>query len=156
MNMETWHTDNNVWKVYVIGMFPVSPLKENSLHEKMKTLNILEEDIRESFVRSQGRGGQNVNKTSTCVYLKHIPTGIEVKCQQERSQALNRYRARVILVKKIDKLIKGKESEEKQRIEKIRRQKRKRSKRAKEKMLLQKKLVSEKKKLRSYQFKDED
>ena len=139
-----------------MGMFPVSPLKENSLHEKMKTLNILEEDIRESFVRSQGRGGQNVNKTSTCVYLKHIPTGIEVKCQQERSQALNRYRARVILVKKIDKLIKGKESEEKQRIEKIRRQKRKRSKRAKEKMLLQKKLVSEKKKLRSYQFKDED
>lgn len=139
-----------------MGMFPVSPLKENSLHEKMKTLNILEEDIRESFVRSQGRGGQNVNKTSTCVYLKHIPTGIEVKCQQERSQALNRYRARVILVKKIDKLIKGKESEEKQRIEKIRRQKRKRSKRAKEKMLLQKILVSEKKKLRSYQFKDED
>jgi len=139
-----------------MGMFPVSPLKENSLQEKMKTLNIREEDIRESFVRSQGRGGQNVNKTSTCVYLKHIPTGIEVKCQQERSQALNRYRARVILVKKIDKLIKGKESEEKQRIEKIRRQKRKRSKRAKEKMLLQKKLVSEKKKLRSYQFKDED
>jgi protein subunit release factor B len=89
-----------------MGMFPVSPLKENSLHEKMKALNIREEDIRESFVRSQGRGGQKVNKTSTCVYLKHIPTGIEVKCQQERSQALNRYRARVILVKKIDKLIK--------------------------------------------------
>ena len=139
-----------------MGIFPVSPLKESLLQEKMKALNISEEDIRESFVRSQGRGGQNVNKTSTCVYLKHIPTGIEVKCQQERSQALNRYRARVILVKKIDKLIKGKESEEKQRIEKIRRQKRKRSKRAKEKMLLQKKLVSEKKKLRSYQFKDED
>ena len=139
-----------------MGMFPVSPLKENLLQEKMRTLNIRKEDIRESFVRSQGRGGQNVNKTSTCVYLKHIPTGIEVKCQQERSQALNRYRARVILVNKIDKLIRGKESEEKQRIEKIRRQKRKRSKRAKEKMLLQKKLVSEKKKLRTYQFKDED
>jgi protein subunit release factor B len=139
-----------------MGIFPVSPLKETSLQEKMKTLNIREDDISESFVRSQGRGGQNVNKTSTCVYLKHIPTGIEVKCQQERSQALNRYRARVILVKKIDKLIKGKESQEKQRIEKIRRQKRKRSKRAKEKMLLQKSLTSEKKKLRSYQFKDED
>ena len=139
-----------------MGIFPVSPLKESFLQEKMKTLNIHEEDIRESFVRSQGRGGQNVNKTSTCVYLKHIPTGIEVKCQQERSQALNRYRARVILVNKIDKLIKGKESEEKQRIEKIRRQKRKRSKRAKEKMLLQKKLVSEKKKLRTYKFKDEE
>jgi len=139
-----------------MGTFPVSPLKETFLLEKMKTLNISEKDIRESFVRSQGKGGQNVNKTSTCVYLKHIPTGIEVKCQQERSQALNRYRARVILAKKIETLIKGKESEEKQRIEKIRRQKRKRSKRAKEKMLLQKKLVAEKKKLRSYQFNDED
>jgi protein subunit release factor B len=133
-------------------MFPVSPLKEKSLQEKMKTFNIHEDDIRESFVRSQGRGGQNVNKTSTCVYLKHLPTGIEVKCQQERSQALNRYRARVILVKKIEKLIKGQESEELQRIEKIRRQKRKRSKRAKEKMLLQKKHVSEKKQFRSYRF----
>ena len=139
-----------------MSIFPVSPLKENSLLEKMKTLNIREEDIRESFIRSQGRGGQKVNKTSTCVYLKHVPTGIEVKCQQERSQALNRYRARVILVKKIETAVKGKESEEKQRIEKIRRQKRKRSKRAKEKMLLQKKLVSEKKKLRSYQFNEEE
>jgi len=135
-------------------MFPINPFKEKLLQEKMRTFNILEEDIRESFIRSQGRGGQNVNKTSTCVYLKHIPTGIEVKCQQERSQALNRYRARVILVHKIEKLIKGKESEEIQRIEKIRRQKRKRSKRAKEKMLLQKKRVSEKKKLRSYRFEE--
>ena len=136
-------------------MFPVSPLKEKLLQEKMKTFNIHEEDIRESFIRSQGRGGQNVNKTSTCVYLKHLPTGIEVKCQQERSQGLNRYRARVILLKKIEQLIKGHESEEKQRIEKIRRQKRKRSKRAKEKMLLQKKRVSEKKQLRSYRYEED-
>ncbi len=136
-------------------MFPVSPFKEKLLQEKMRTFNIREEDIRESFVRSHGRGGQNVNKTSTCVYLKHIPTGIEVKCQQERSQALNRYRARVILVRKIEQLIKGKESEEIQRIEKIRRQKRKRSKRAKEKMLAQKKMMSEKKKLRSYRGEEE-
>ena len=137
-------------------MFPVSPLKEKLLQEKMKTFNIHEEDIRESFIRSQGRGGQNVNKTSTCVYLKHLPTGIEVKCQQERSQALNRYRARVILVKKIEQLIKGHESEEKQRIEKIRRQKRKRSKRAKEKMLFEKKCVSEKKQLRTYRYGEEE
>jgi len=137
-----------------MGMFPVSPLKEKSLQERMKTFNIHEEDIRESFVRSQGRGGQNVDKTSTCVYLKHLPTGIEVKCQQERSQALNRYHARVILVKKIERLIKGKESEERQRIEKIRRQKRKRSKRAKEKMLLNKKQVSKKKQLRSYRYEE--
>ena len=90
-----------------------------------------------------------MNKTSTCVYLRHIPTGIEVKCQKERSQSLNRYHARVILAKKVEQLIKGKESEEMQRIEKIRRQKRKRSKRAKEKMLADKRIVSEKKRLRS-------
>jgi peptide chain release factor len=136
-------------------MFPVSPLKEKGLIKKMEALNIHEKDIKESFVRSGGKGGQHVNKTSTCVYLKHIPTGIEVKCQEERSQSLNRYKARVILVKKIDQLVKGKESEEIQRIEKIRRQKRKRSKRAKEKMLAEKKITSEKKRFRSYKFDNE-
>ena len=136
-------------------MFPVSPLKEKELIKKMEVLNIHEKDIKESFVRSGGKGGQHVNKTSTCVYLKHIPTGIEVKCQEERSQSLNRYKARVILFKKIDQLVKGKESEEIQRIEKIRRQKRKRSKRAKEKMLAEKKITSEKKRFRSYKFDNE-
>lgn len=130
-------------------MFPVSISKEKELKVKMDALNIREDEIEESFVRSGGKGGQKVNKTSTCVYLKHIPTGIEVKCQEERSQSLNRYRARVILIKKVEQLIRGKESEEIQRIEKIRRQKRKRSKRAKEKMLVEKKITSEKKKLRS-------
>jgi len=138
-----------------MGIFAVSSIKEKLLKEKMEALNIREEDIRESFVRSGGRGGQNVNKTSTCVYLKHVPTGIEVKCSKERSQALNRYHARVILTKKVEQLIKGRESEDIQRIEKIRRQKRKRSKRAKEKMLDDKKIVSEKKKLRSSRFDEE-
>jgi protein subunit release factor B len=138
-----------------MGIFTVSPLTEKRLIKKMETLNIHEKDIKESFVRSGGKGGQHVNKTSTCVYLKHIPTGIEVKCQEERSQSLNRYKARVILVKKIDQLVKGKESEEIQRIEKIRRQKRKRSKRAKEKMLAGKKITSEKKRFRSYKFDNE-
>jgi len=132
-----------------MSIFSVTTAKEKALTDKMEALNIREEDIEESFIRSSGKGGQHVNKTSTCVYLKHIPTGIEVKCQQERSQSLNRYRARVLLAGKIEQLIKGRESEEIQRIEKIRRQKRKRSKRAKEKMLAEKKLVSEKKKLRS-------
>jgi protein subunit release factor B len=130
-------------------MFPVSAAKEKELLEKMESLDIREEDLEESFVRSGGKGGQHVNKTSTCVYLKHLPTGVEVKCQEERSQSLNRYRARVILASKLEQLIKGRESEERQRIEKIRRQKRKRSKRAKEKMLAEKKIVGEKKKLRS-------
>ncbi len=114
----------------------------------MDGLNIREEDVEESFVRSGGKGGQKVNKASTCVYLKHIPTGIEVKCQEERSQGLNRYRARVILARKIEQMIRGEESEERKRVEKIKRQKRKRSKRAKEKMLAEKRITSEKKKLR--------
>jgi len=129
--------------------FPVSEAKLGVLKAKMESLNLREADIEESFIRSGGKGGQNVNKTSTCVYLRHIPTDLEVKCQKERSQALNRYHARVILVKKIEQLIKGKESEEQQRIEKIKRQKRRLSKRAKEKMLAEKRIVSEKKRLRS-------
>ena len=131
-----------------MSIFSVSPLKDKQLRKKMESLNIHEEEIEESFIRSSGKGGQHVNKTSTCVYLKHIPTGIEVKCQEERSQALNRYRARVILTNKIEQIVKGKKSEEIQRIEKIRRQKRKRSRRAKEKMLAEKKITGEKKRLR--------
>jgi peptide chain release factor len=128
--------------------YGVSPEKENLLEEKMEELGIKESDIVERFVRSRGHGGQNVNKTSTCVYLKHLPTGIEVKCQQERSQSLNRFFARRILMEKIETLILGKESEARQRIEKIKRQKRKRSKRAKEKMLESKHIQSRKKEAR--------
>ncbi len=125
--------------------FGVSAKKEEALREKMEQLGIREEDIVEKFIRSSGHGGQKVNKTSTCVYLKHLPTEIEVKCQKERYQSLNRYHARKILADKIETKILGKESEEQQRIEKIRRQKRKRSKRAKMKMLEDKKKQSKKK-----------
>ena len=128
----------------------VTKEKEEALRQKMEDLGISEKDIVEKFVRSSGKGGQKVNKTSTCVYLKHLPTGIEVKCQRERSQALNRFFARRILVKKIEAMILKEKSEEQQRIEKIRRQKRKRSKRAKLKILEEKKKQSEKKKERGY------
>lgn len=137
-----------------MGIFGVSEEKENALRERMAAINLREEDISESFVRSGGHGGQNVNKTATCVYLKHEPTGIEVKCQEERSQAINRYRARDILVRKLENIIHGAKSAERQRIEKIRRQKRNRSKRAKEKMLQEKRRRSEK--LQARDVKDAD
>lgn len=134
-----------------MGLFPVKPEKEKDLLKRMAKLGIKDSDLEEKFIRSQGKGGQKVNKSATCVYLKHLPTGIEVKCQRERSQALNRFLARRILVEKLEQMILGKESQEQQRIEKIRRQKRKRSKRAKEKMLKEKKLQSAKKQARRYQ-----
>jgi protein subunit release factor B len=124
--------------------------KEETLKAKMASLGINEADLEEKFVRSSGKGGQKVNKTSSCVYLKHKPTGIEVKYQGERSQALNRFFARRILVNKIESLILGKKSEARKEIEKIRRQKRRRSKRAKDKMLRDKKIHSEKKELRRH------
>ena len=134
----------------------VSKEKQDALREKMESLDIHEKDIIEKFIRSSGKGGQKVNKTSTCVYLKHIPTKIEVKCQRERYQAINRYLARKILVDKVDTMIRGKESEEQQKIAKIRRQKRKRSKKAKMKMLEDKKKQAQKKKDRSFRPKSED
>jgi len=132
-----------------MSVFPVSPSKETALKEKMLSLGIREEDLEETFVRSGGKGGQHVNKVSTCVKLRHLSTGVEVRCEEARSQGMNRYRARVMLADKIDALIKGRESEEARRIAKVRRQKRKRSVRAKEKVLAQKKARSETKRLRA-------
>ena len=128
--------------------FSVSKAKEQALKVKMERLGIRERDLEEKFIRSGGKGGQKVNKTSTCVYLKHRPSGIEVKCQQQRSQVLNRFLARRILANKIETRILGRLSEERKRIEKIRRQKRRRSKRAKEKMLRDKRKRAEKIKMR--------
>jgi len=136
-------------------MFPVRPEKEHSLREKLEHIGVYEKDIRETFVRSQGHGGQNVNKTSTCVYLKHVPSGTEVKCQKTRSQGLNRYYARVLLYEKMERAIRGKQSEEARKIAKIRRQKRKRSKRAQEKLLAEKHLHSRKKADRTFRYDSE-
>ena len=95
----------------------------------MEALDIHEKDIEEKFIRSSGRGGQKVNKTSTCVYLKHLPTGMEVKCMKERNQSLNRFLARRELIKRIEKLS-GQLTPEDIKIEKARRQKLKRKTRA--------------------------
>ncbi|GAB4538218.1 MAG: peptide chain release factor-like protein [Thermodesulfovibrionia bacterium] len=136
-------------------MFPVRPEKESALRNRLESLGINEGDIIESFIRSGGRGGQRLNKTETCVYLKHIPTGIEVKCQKTRSQGLNRYYARQILCDKVESLIKGREGSEAQRIYRIRKQKMRRSKRAKEKILTEKRLQSIKKMERTLLYEED-
>ncbi|MFN3739952.1 MAG: peptide chain release factor family protein [Thermodesulfovibrionales bacterium] len=112
--------------------FAVSEEKNRWLKGKMQSLNIKEGDIVEKFVRSSGRGGQKVNKTATCVYLKHIPTGIEVKCMETRSQSINRFLARRELIWRIEELY-GLRSSRKDKLEKIRKQKAKKKKRSFEK-----------------------
>ena len=128
---------------------PVSAEKEKVLAARMQELGVSENDFEESFVRSSGPGGQKVNKSSSCVHLVHIPTGLSVKCQQERSQTLNRYVARRVLLDKIEQQQNGFIAAEKGKTEKIRRQKRRRSRRAKEKMLAAKHQRAEVKVLRN-------
>jgi protein subunit release factor B len=119
--------------------------KWEKLQERMKALGIREEDLAENFIRGSGSGGQKINKTSSCVQLRHAPSGIEIKCRQSRLQASNRFFARRELCDKLEEKNLGVKSRKKQEQEKIRRQKRRRSRRAKEKMLEHKHKQSEKK-----------
>jgi len=134
----------------------VRPEKQEALRLKMQRLGIRESDIVEKFIHGGGKGGQKINKASSCVYLKHLPTGIEVKCQAERSQILNRFLARRILAERIERKVLGEQSARIQEIEKVRRQKRKRSRRAKQKMLDRKKAHAEVKLLRAFRPGPED
>src|SRR5256885_13140300 len=118
-----------------MSSFPVSPDKLAQLQQRMSTLGVKEAEIEETFVRSGGAGGQKVNKSSSCVMLLHRPTGLRVKCQTSRHQALNRFLARRLLLDKIERMQKGFVAAERSEIEKIRRQKRKRSVRAKQRLL---------------------
>ena len=110
--------------------FPISESKQKKLLERMQVLGIQEVDIHESFVRGSGRGGQKINKTSSCVVLKHLPTGISVKCQKERQRSLNRFLARRLLADKIEQHLTGNILEKSKKMEKIRKQKKKRRKKA--------------------------
>lgn len=110
--------------------FGITERKTQELERRMIECNLLERDIEEKFVRSGGAGGQKVNKSSTCVHLKHIPSGLAVKVQKSRSQGLNRYYARKQMCQLLENKLLGKESPEAKKIAKIRKQKDRRKRRA--------------------------
>lgn len=118
-----------------MSKFGVSIEKENALLRKMKELGVSENDLDEKFIRSGGPGGQNVNKVATCVQLKHIPTGITVKIQDDRSQGVNRFLARRSLVSKIQEHMSDKPTKEQLKILKIQKQKKRRKRRTKSKLV---------------------
>ncbi len=126
----------------------IGQAKQQEIESRMGELGIREDDLTEKFILGSGKGGQKLNKTSSCVYLRHAPSGIEVKCQRGRSRAMNRWLARRELCERLDEQVRGAASARRQAQEKIRRQKRRRSRRQKERMLADKKKQSEKKTMR--------
>lgn len=125
-----------------------TPEKIAALEARMAGLGVTDDTLLEKFIHGSGSGGQKINKTASCVYLKHLPSGIEVKCQQQRSRELNRFLARRELCEHLEEIRDGKKSARQQTREKIRRQKRRRSRRAKNRMLDDKSKHSQKKNLR--------
>ena len=125
-----------------------------ALYKRMQKLEIEEDSLIERFILGSGSGGQKINKTHSCVHLKHLSSGLEVRCQKTRYRSDNRYHARARLCDKLEEQIFQKKSKKQQEIEKIRRQKRKRSKRSKEKMLKEKHKRSETKQLRTRPLQD--
>jgi len=126
----------------------VSPAKWAQLQAEMREVGIREEDLDEKFIRGSGRGGQKINKTSSCVYLKHVPTGLDVKCQASRSREVNRLLARRELCERVEALRSGECRRRTMEAERIRRQKRRRSRRQKQRLLAMKRRLSAKKELR--------
>lgn len=123
----------------------IRPEKISELAQEWARLGLKEADLLEKFIRASGPGGQKVNKTASAVYIKHLPSGHEVKVQVHRSQAMNRFLARRLLAERLAAELDGAKGAEVARIEKLRRQKRKRSRRAKARMLSDKRAQGEKK-----------
>jgi peptide chain release factor len=129
--------------------WPVRDAKQKELEERMLKLGIRPDDLIEKFIHGSGPGGQKINKTASQVYLKHIPTGIEIKVQRSRSRELNRFLARRELCDRLEEKLLGAESKTQKAIFKIRKQKARRNRKSKEKMLEAKHRIAEKKLLRS-------
>lgn len=126
----------------------ISKEKQEILQKRLEKLEVKDAELIEKFILGSGPGGQKINKSSICVYLKHIPSGIEIKCQKARSLTLNRYYARQLLCEKLEKQLFDIKSIKEQELAKIRKQKRRRSRRTKEKMVEEKRQLSEKKQFR--------
>lgn len=126
----------------------ISKEKKELLEKRMEELHISEDDLIEKFILGSGSGGQKVNKTSSCVYLKHLPTGIELKCQKARLREMNRFFARKELCEKIAHQIYQEKTKKQKEREKLRQQKKRRSRRLKQKILKDKKEHSQVKALR--------
>jgi len=127
---------------------PITSEKLAALAERMLGLGITEDDLLEKFVRGSGAGGQKINKTSSCVFLKHLPSGVCIKCQIDRSREMNRFFARRELCEQLASVRDGQTTAKTQAIEKLRRQKRRRSRRSKQRSIADKRLLSTKKSLR--------
>lgn len=127
---------------------PISPEKLTDLGQRMTALGISENDLLEKFVRGSGAGGQKINKTNNCVFLKHLPSGVCIKCQMDRSREMNRFLARRELCDQLEAIRDGRAFAKTQAIEKMRRQKRPRSKRSKQRSVADKRQLSQKKSLR--------
>jgi len=127
---------------------PITSEKLTAMEERMAVLGITQGDLLEKFVRGSGAGGQKINKTSSCVFLKHLPSGVCIKCQMDRSREINRFLARRELCEQLESIRDGKATAKTQAIEKMRRQKRRRSRRSKQRSIDDKRLLSTKKSLR--------
>ncbi len=126
----------------------VSPEKQAALEARMAALGLAEDDLVEKFVLGSGAGGQKINKTSSCVYLKHLPSGLEVKCQAHRSREMNRFQAREDLCDRIEGIRRDKVRAKIDEVEKLRRQNRPLSRRSKQRSVAEKRKTSQKKSLR--------
>ncbi len=127
---------------------PISFEKTDALAQRMSLLGIGEADLLEKFVRGSGAGGQKINKTSNCVFLKHLPSGVCIKCQMDRSREMNRFLARRELCDQLEAIRDGRAIAKTQAIEKMRRQKRPRSQRSKQRSVADKRIASQKKSMR--------
>jgi protein subunit release factor B len=113
----------------------ISKEKWEKLAECMATLQINEIDLVEKFIIGSGKGGQKLHKTASTVYIQHMPSTLEVKCQYSRSREDNRYYARRRLCEKLHAIVSDEKTKEQQRVEKLKRQKKRRSRRSKQKMM---------------------